>query len=106
MASAINGAELQDMIRHWLNTPPNGYLGQDFGSDAMSLLQNPMRGGLADAFIGKMRKDIPLIGALPASAVDIYFREVPGSNDTKQLIIRVGDTQVTVDNIDASRIGQ
>lgn len=97
MASVINGELLQQMVSHWLRTPPNGYLGSGYGSDPMSLLQGAMLSSNADAFISKMRDDIPLIGALPANAVNMYFEDT--GNDTKVLYIEVMDSLVSINNL-------
>jgi hypothetical protein len=71
----ITKTDLIDMIRHWLNTPVNGYLGSDYGADIKSMLQSPMSTGIADALIAKLRKDVPLVAALPAGVVNIYYRD-------------------------------
>lgn len=96
MQNKINGAEVQDMVRHWLETPPNGYLGSGYGSDPQSLLQQPMSSGMGDAFIDKMIADIPLLASLPAGAVNIYFEDI--GNDRKRLLIQIADSLVTVDS--------
>lgn len=97
MASVINGDLLQAMVRHWLGTPPNGYLGSGYGADVMSLLQQAMLTMNADAFIAKMREDLPIIGALPSSAVNLYFED--RGNDSKVLLIEVMDSLVSIDNL-------
>ncbi len=97
MASRLNGAELQDMVRHWLSVPPNGYLGSGYGTDVMALLQNPMAAGVGDAFIRKMRQDLPIIGALPPDVVNAWFEDK--GNDTKLLHIDVLDSRVSINNL-------
>lgn len=84
------------MVGHWLSTPPNGYLGSGYGADPQSLLQKPMSAGLADAFVSKMEKDVPLIGALQGGAVNVYFED--RTNDSKYLHINVLDSLVSVDS--------
>jgi len=71
----ITATELQGMVSHWVATPPNGYLGSNYGADAHSMLQNPMRTGLADSFLNKLRNDVPLVGALPPGAVNMYAQD-------------------------------
>ena len=100
MKTNPDGASLQGMITHWLNTPPNGYLGSSYGSDPQALLQEPTSSGLGDAFIDKMAEDIPLIAALPAGAVNVYFEDL--SNDKRGLLIEVADTMVTVDRVEST----
>lgn len=68
----IGASDLQDFIRHWLETPVNGYLGSGYGSDPQSLLHTPLKAGLADGFLNKMRADLPLIAALPRGALNLY----------------------------------
>lgn len=68
----ISKKDIIDMIQHWLATPPNGYLGDGYGADLKSLLQSPMTYGIADALLAKMRIDIPLVAALPSSALNVY----------------------------------
>ncbi len=68
----ISKTDLTDMIRHWLATPPNGYLGSGYGADLKAFLQAPMSAGIADSLLAKMRVDIPLVAALPTSSLNIY----------------------------------
>jgi len=55
MKPTISAQDIQAMVSHWLNTPPNGYLGSNYGADPQSLLQNPMSAGIGDAFIEDAR---------------------------------------------------
>jgi len=95
MKNAITAELLQDMIRHWLSTPPNGYLGSGYGSDPLSLLQIAMATNEGDVFLAKMRTDLPLLSALPAGAVNLYFEDT--GIDSKNLIIEVAGAAITVD---------
>lgn len=52
--------DLSSMVGHWLSTPPNGYLGQSYGSDVKAILQTPMSAGLANGLIAKCKTDVPL----------------------------------------------
>ena len=97
--NVVTGEELQDMVTHWLGVPPNGYLGSGYGSDPHSLLQQAQMSQRADEFLAKMASDIPMIGALPRGAVNLYAQEAAGSNDGKNLIIEVIDSLVTVNNL-------
>lgn len=67
----ITGEDLQAMIRHWLNTPLNGYLGSDYGQEVKILLQRPQEDGLADAVLDKLRTDIPVVAVAPGG-VNLY----------------------------------
>ena len=62
--SKITAREMGDMIEHWLKTPVGAYLGSDYGSDKLSLLQIPLTDTTAaDEFVRKLSEDVPLVGA-------------------------------------------
>lgn len=86
--------DIAAMIQHWLETPVNGYLGSDYGQDLPSLLHNPFSDGGADAFIQKMKQDIPILQALPAGSVNIYTRD--SSPDNREILIEVAGQVITV----------
>ena len=87
--NVITADEVRRMVRHWLSTPPNGYLGSPYGSDPLALLQKPMSSGAGDAFLAKLLIDVPVLGAMPDGAVNLFFADITGSNDRKKLIIQV-----------------
>lgn len=93
----VTGDDLARMVRHWLGTPPNGYLGSGYGCDPKALLQLPNSSTLGDAFIEKMLEDIPLLRQLPRGAVNVYFETI--AKDQKRLLIEVGDITITYDEI-------
>jgi len=68
----ITGNDVQAMVRHWLGCPAGGYLGSDYGHDIPGILQTPLAAGLADGQVQKCRIDVPLVGALPSGAVNVY----------------------------------
>lgn len=86
-STAINADDIQHMITHWLSTPPNGYLGSDYGSDAKSLLQKALHSGIADAFIEKMKKDLPILSVIPQENIALY--SVPEPPDKLHLFIAI-----------------
>jgi len=94
-STAINAQDIQGMITHWLNTPVNGYLGSDYGSDAKSLLQKALHSGVADAFIAKMKQDIPILSVIPQENIALY--SVPEMPDKLRLFIAIaGITTVEI----------
>lgn len=68
----LNATDLAEMTTHWLGCPVGGYLGSGYGSDIKDLLQRPLSAGLANRALAKLREDIPVIGALPSDALNIY----------------------------------
>lgn len=71
----VTASDFQEMVSHWLATPVNGYLGSGYGSEAKAMLQTPLATGLADAFLGKLRQDVPLAGALPPGALNLFSQD-------------------------------
>lgn len=59
-------------IRHWLNTPANGYLGSDYGIDLKQYLHKPVSRFEADAIIEKMRADIPALALVADGLINIF----------------------------------
>ena len=104
MKNAVTAAEVQDMVLHWLNTPPNGYLGSGYGSEPQALLQEPISAalGMGDNFVDKLMRDLPLLRALPPGSVDVYL--VERDNESTSLVIDIAGTKVSVDNIDKSKL--
>lgn len=93
--SAISAEDIQGMITHWLATPVNGYLGSDYGCDAKSLLQKALNSGVADAFIAKMKKDIPILSVIPQENIGLY--SAPEMPDKLRLFIAIaGITTVEI----------
>lgn len=64
----INGQDIQKMVRHWLDTPINGYLGSDYGQDTKSLLQKPFASGVADSYLSKLKDDVAVLKVIKNSA--------------------------------------
>lgn len=96
----IKPKDMQDMVSHWLKTPVNGYLGSDYGQDAKSMLQKPMTDSTqADAFIAKLRHDVPAIEAMPAGTVNLYH--VDAQPDQRRIVISVGNALLNVSEIKA-----
>lgn len=89
----ITGDDIQAMVRHWLNTPLNGYLGSDYGQEAKLLLQQPQESGLADAVLDKLRRDVPAVGVAPGG-VNLY--SVPSAPDRMNLLIEVASEMMSV----------
>lgn len=80
--STFSSKDLTEIVQHWLNTPVYGYYGSEYGSDPKSLLQQPNTLGLADNFIAKMKRDIPIIGQM---GVGVYF--LPIDSEKSALVI-------------------
>lgn len=85
--ATIPSQDFQDMVRHWIATPPNAYLGDSYGSNLAELLQNPFGTGIADAAIAKLRQDVPLAGALGGGQINLYAQE--NGPDRLDIVIQI-----------------
>lgn len=90
--ASITGTEIVGMVRHWLSTPIGGYLGSDYGSDTKALLQNPHNVVLADKFLAKLRRDVPVLAALPSSSVNLYAS--PSGIDRMDIVLEVAGVAI------------
>lgn len=73
----ITSTDILEMVRHWLHTPINGYLGSGYGQDIKSLLQLPHSDSAADDYLEKLKNDVPILKALPEGSVNIYGVHTP-----------------------------
>ena len=91
--NTLNMLEVVDMVRHWLETPTGAYLGQSYGNDIKSLLQQPQNAALGDAFIEKLIADVPVLKSMPPGTVNVYLE--PIGKERQRLIIDLAGTVVT-----------
>lgn len=98
---AITATDIQEMVSHWLSTPVNGYLGSSYGADLPSLLFAPLTSGAADAFLAKLKADVPVLASLPAGAVDLY--SIPEGPDKLRIYIDVLGTVILLDDAPTAR---
>lgn len=68
----LNTDLLFRMIAHWVGTRPNSYYSSTYGAPTEDLLQKPLSSPIADAYLAKMREDIPVIAALPPGTINMY----------------------------------
>lgn len=64
--------ELADMIRHWINTKPNSYLGQDYGFNLPAMLLGPISESQADFILSELKRHIPPLQNFDSSSLAIY----------------------------------
>ncbi|MFJ3487113.1 hypothetical protein ACIPL1_27395 [Pseudomonas sp. NPDC090202] len=102
MAETLNTDLLFRMIAHWLNTKPNSYYGTTYGNPLEDMLQKPLNSPIADAFLAKMRQDIPVLDALPSGTINLYTTNE--GVDVKNIYIEVaGQTLSLSDLAEVSR---
>ena len=82
--------ELADMIRHWINTKPNSYLGQDYGFNLQAMLLRPLSENKADFILSELKRHIPPLQAFNSSNLAIY--QETKMNDTVAYYIVLNNT--------------
>lgn len=97
MAETLNTDLLFRMIAHWLATKPNSYYGSSYGAPLEELLQKPLNSPMSDAFLAKMREDIPVLAALPGEAVNLWASTE--GVDRKNLHIEILGRYVSLDDL-------
>lgn len=95
--ATITGKDIHEMVRHWLNTPVEGYLGSGYGQDAKALLQLAQSSGRPEAFLAKMRQDIPALQMLPPGSLNLYAVRTPP--DKVELFIDVAGAAIQVSGV-------
>lgn len=85
----ITGQRVQRMVRHWLGTPPNGYLGSDYGSSLPDMLLTPQRSGEADRFVAKLKIDVPVV-QIGGNSIGVAIEDV-GIDQRRILIESAGE---------------
>jgi len=96
----VTGDEIQRMVRHWLEVPENGYLGSSYGSNIRALLQRPQFGDRrrVDAFIAKLKRDVPVLQALPAGSVSLFAQ--PKGVDEMHIVLSVAGRDYNLSELD------
>jgi hypothetical protein len=98
----ITGDDIQAMVRHWLETPVNGYLGSGYGADTKSLLQRAQSDEeQADRYLRKLKRDVSVLEVLPNSAVSLYG--TPEGVDRLRLTLDVAGRSYDLNDIEGSR---
>ncbi|ENV14750.1 hypothetical protein WCE14_08970 [Acinetobacter schindleri] len=86
--------DLKRMIEHWLNTPPNGYIGVSYGRNPKELINRPMDDDTADLLLSWMREDIPVLKQLDDNDLSIVSEEL--NFETKQFYIQIGQIVIPI----------
>jgi hypothetical protein len=85
------------MIAHWLRTKPKSYLGSPYGAPLDDWLQKPLSSPIADAFLAKMKVDIPVLAALPPGTISLEATD--DGIDQRNLFININGSSISVDSL-------
>lgn len=90
----IKTQHIVNMINHWLATPPNGYFAQGYGCNVKEQLLQNLSAFTADAFIAKMKQDIPVLQQLNDDQLSIVTNTV--DFERVQVFIQLGTVFIEV----------
>jgi hypothetical protein len=93
----ITGEDVQSMVGHWLGCPPNGYLGSSYGTDVQAMVQRSLSADDGNAFLDKLRQDVPIIQAAPAGTVNVYSADNPP--DKRDILIEVAGQVISAQQL-------
>lgn len=88
----LTAQDVKAMVEDWLDTDPNTIFGNSYGADKAQLLFKPLSAPIADNFLDKLRRDIPLLATLSADQLSIEA-ETQGMS-VKRLYLRIGQIYI------------
>lgn len=99
----LNTDLLFRMIAHWVGTKPNTYYGSSYGAPTEDLLQKPLSSPIADAYLAKMREDIPVLAALPPGVINMHSAN--DGVDRKNIFIEINGSYVSLSELGGVKRG-
>ena len=85
------------MVAHWLQTPVNGYFGSGYGADLASLLLRPLSEPIADEFLNKLRRDVPIVAELTDDQLSIQSENV--GFERKVIYLTIGRISINLNEV-------
>lgn len=80
------------MIQHWFDHDLDSYFGSDYGAPLSSLFLTALSAPVANNFIEKMRKDLPVLSMYSNEDIAIYMKNV--GFEQKRLYLKIGNLPV------------
>lgn len=99
----VTTEDVRSWVEHWLKTPVNGYFGSGYGADVAALLFAPLSDSRADAFLNKMKRDIPMLTMLNDNQLSIQAEQE--GFEVKRLYIRIGSILIDLGSPSANATG-
>ncbi|MEY2864247.1 MAG: hypothetical protein RLY58_1954 [Pseudomonadota bacterium] len=97
----INGQDIIRMVTDWLSTPVSAYFGSDYGCDLESLLLKAQSAPVADAFIAKLKRDIPVLSSLSQDQLSLYASNE--GHERKRIYLGIGVINLDLNAINDKR---
>lgn len=86
--------DIKRMIEHWLATPPNGYIGVNYGRELHELLFKPMTDESADKLLEWMKADMPILKQLGDSDLKVVSEDI--TFEKKRFFIQIGSILIPI----------
>ncbi|WP_151827117.1 hypothetical protein [Acinetobacter oleivorans] len=93
----ITPKSILDMVDYWLNHPVNGKYGSDFGAPLYDLLMVPLDARVADSFLIKMKKDLPILSELSSDQLALYSQSE--GFETVRIYLRIMDLNIDLNQV-------
>ena len=90
----IDGKDIKAMVNHWLDTPPNGYFAQSYGSDVRAMLLRDLSTDNADNLLKQLRRDIPILGQINDGQLSISTEKV--GHEQLYVYLLIGGITITL----------
>lgn len=97
MALNLTAVQIKRILDHWVNTPPNGYIGVNYGRNLAERLLKAIDEDDADQIIQWIKEDIPLFKNLNSNQLSIYSEN--NGIDQKYYFIKVGEISIQLPTI-------
>lgn len=95
--SIITSALVHAMVRDWLETPINGYLGSNYGQDFNKYLHRPISTHEADVQLTKLRADVPVLQMLPDETLNLYVMH--DQHERSELFIELAGHLIKIEDV-------
>jgi hypothetical protein len=87
-------SDIERMIEHWMNAPPNGYIGVTYGRNKRELLHKPMTEDSANTLLDWMREDMPILRQLSDADFSVVEQEL--GYDKKAFFIQLSSILIPI----------
>ncbi len=85
----ITAPNLIAMFDYWFNTPCNSIFGQGFGADRTELFLKPEDTPIADNFLNKLKRDLPIFADLSSEQLSVEVEK--DGFDVVMIYVRLGN---------------
>ena len=93
----IRTQDILPMIEDWLRTPVHTHFGSSYGADLASLLLRQLSAPIADEFLAKLKRDVPILAELSADQLSLVSENI--GFEQKQIYLQLGQVAINLNDI-------